>query len=241
MNLAHGCTETRVSEIESRVKALEAELAVARATLTVTRTRVLSEQRVGMADEAVMSVVRTAAPSPHRAFSPKELADVASDAAEELPDIMIQLLLPHDPLRRKWHLGAGLPSAGFCRPARLARGQVGFNSGQLRIYGLLSDGSPWEEYIRFGDLIKVGGVTIGRESSQCDIVLDDESVSRVHARLEITSQGLVVSDLNSTNGSLVNENRVDYYSSQVPLTDGATLKLGEVPLRVEFLTNNTDT
>ncbi len=41
--------------------------------------------------------------------------------------------------------------------------------------------------------------TIGRDRS-CDLVLDDERASRVHARVESGPDGLSVNDLASTNG-----------------------------------------
>ena len=44
-------------------------------------------------------------------------------------------------------------------------------------------------------------ITVGR-SNQCDVVLDDASVSRRHARVALTSNGyLKVEDLSSTNGT----------------------------------------
>ena len=51
--------------------------------------------------------------------------------------------------------------------------------------------------------------TIGR-TSRVDIVLSDDGVSRNHARLSVSEDGLVnVVDLGSTNGTFVNGNRVE--------------------------------
>lgn len=223
--------------MESRVQTLEAELASARAALTVTRTKVMASQRVGVAAENVLAVVRSAAPSPHRVL-PYTSMSGEPDKSEEQPGILIMPLPLHDPLRRKWNLGAGLPSAGFGTAGRSGEGKVLPRGGRLRLFGLLSDGEPWEKFIPLAELAREGGFTLGREKEMCDLMLEDVSVSRLHARLEISQQGLVVSDLNSTNGVYVNDNAVDYYSPQVPLTDGATLTLGEVPLRVELIMNN---
>jgi pSer/pThr/pTyr-binding forkhead associated (FHA) protein len=44
---------------------------------------------------------------------------------------------------------------------------------------------------------------IGRELD-CDIVIDDKSVSRRHCLIEVTSRGLLFRDLDSKNGSFVN-------------------------------------
>ncbi len=50
-------------------------------------------------------------------------------------------------------------------------------------------------------------VLIGRDES-CNLVLDDDSVSRRHALLERTADGFLVTDLGSTNGTYVNDSRV---------------------------------
>lgn len=51
-------------------------------------------------------------------------------------------------------------------------------------------------------------VTIGRRRD-CDLILSDGLVSRVHARIERSEGGHVVIDLGSTNGTLVNGDPVD--------------------------------
>ena len=54
----------------------------------------------------------------------------------------------------------------------------------------------------------VGPVVVGR-SPECGIQLDYPGLSRQHARLTPTAEGLLVEDLGSTNGCLVNDARVD--------------------------------
>jgi predicted component of type VI protein secretion system len=49
--------------------------------------------------------------------------------------------------------------------------------------------------------------SIGRDAS-CDLAISDMTVSRVHARLERTEDGWLLTDLNSTNGTRVNGWRV---------------------------------
>ncbi len=73
---------------------------------------------------------------------------------------------------------------------------------------------------------------IGRERSQCDIVLRDPNVSRRHAELRHDGRDWHVVDLRSTNGTLVNDVDVD----ECVLRDGDLLTLGLVNL--EFRENH---
>jgi len=50
------------------------------------------------------------------------------------------------------------------------------------------------------------GKTLGR-GTECDLVLKHDSVSRLHASIEVTDEGyLAVGDLNSSNGTFLNRN-----------------------------------
>ncbi|MBA2381080.1 MAG: FHA domain-containing protein [Chloroflexi bacterium] len=66
----------------------------------------------------------------------------------------------------------------------------------MRIRWLEPGGAGPERDIR-------GDVTIGRGAG-CDIVIDDPAISRSHARLRASPSGLVIEDLGSRNGTLVN-------------------------------------
>src|SRR5262249_48721272 len=65
-------------------------------------------------------------------------------------------------------------------------------------------------------------VTIGR-GSDCELLVNDHSVSRLHARIAWDSGGYVVTDLESTNGTLVNKIRTPTHR----LTDGDYLQIGK--------------
>lgn len=233
------CTENAgsISEMEARVRRLEAELAAARAELSVTRTREVAGLQTGPLGADSVGGVRTAAPGPHRVLPFSGAGQAQAVAAPPSPVVLLKPLLPHDPLRRKWKLGAGLPSAGQCAEAYRSPEGRSAPSGSLYVFGLLADGEPWEQLIPFSSLAADGGVIIGRDADMCHVVLDDESVSRMHARLEINQYGLVVSDINSMNGVFVDDVQVDAYTPQTRLSDGAVLTLGSVPLRVEMIVN----
>lgn len=67
--------------------------------------------------------------------------------------------------------------------------------------------------------------TIGR-APQSDVFLDDITVSREHARIERTANGLVLTDEGSLNGTYVNRQRIE--SAQ--LSDGDELQIGKYRL-----------
>jgi len=72
-------------------------------------------------------------------------------------------------------------------------------------------------------------VTIGRRADQ-DIVLNDPSVSRTHARIDLAADRAEISDLGSTNGTLVNGKRSG--AAPVPLHAGDRVQLGTVLLEL---------
>jgi diguanylate cyclase (GGDEF)-like protein len=76
-------------------------------------------------------------------------------------------------------------------------------------------------------------VTIGR-SSHSDLQLDQESVSRCHARLERRGHGYTLKDLGSTNGTLVNDEMVDV--DGCTLRDGDHIRIGRAILK--FISGN---
>jgi pSer/pThr/pTyr-binding forkhead associated (FHA) protein len=79
--------------------------------------------------------------------------------------------------------------------------------------------------------------TIGRDASN-DISLDDELVSKEHAVLEIisTEEGVtfLIQDLNSTNHTFVNDERVDLHK----LKDGDLIRIGMSDFR--FISQDPD-
>lgn len=57
-------------------------------------------------------------------------------------------------------------------------------------------------------VLQPGSTTVGRHPDS-DIFLDDVTVSRHHCRFSATTEGLMVEDAGSTNGTYVNSTRVD--------------------------------
>jgi pSer/pThr/pTyr-binding forkhead associated (FHA) protein len=68
---------------------------------------------------------------------------------------------------------------------------------------------------------------IGRGSS-ADLAIDDPHLSRRHASVRLTAEGVSIVDLGSTNGTWVNDRRID---GPEQLTDGDVIRLGRTELR----------
>lgn len=78
-------------------------------------------------------------------------------------------------------------------------------------------------------LIKRDRISIGRSRS-CDIVLSDDQVSAHHCSLEFITGEFIITDLNSTNGTYINEQRID----RKKLNSGDEIQLGNVRIRFDF-------
>jgi pSer/pThr/pTyr-binding forkhead associated (FHA) protein len=61
----------------------------------------------------------------------------------------------------------------------------------------------------FGRTFPLLGPTVLGRAADCDILLDHPGLSRQHVRLTPTDKGLLVEDLGSTNGCLLNDARIE--------------------------------
>ncbi|MDE2126016.1 MAG: FHA domain-containing protein [Armatimonadetes bacterium] len=76
-------------------------------------------------------------------------------------------------------------------------------------------------------------VTAGRGAANDIVISDDNYVSGVHVRLEVADGGMMVTDLGSTNGTLVNGERL---APHIPrfLSPADTLQIGVRAFRIEL-------
>ncbi len=74
-----------------------------------------------------------------------------------------------------------------------------------------------------------GDVLLGRAAT-CHVAIDEMMVSRVHAKIVVTEDAVIVRDMGSTNGVFVNGARIE---RPTPLREGDILSLGAVDLSIE--------
>jgi FHA domain-containing protein/zinc ribbon protein len=136
-------------------------------------------------------------------------------------------------------------SANYCSKcgAALVRDTGGADTTMAYTPGELEENSPLEDLGMDGPalVVRSGGgragehflpqgetTTIGR-SPDCDIFLDDVTVSRQHAVLRRNGDSFVIEDQGSLNGTFVNRRRIE----SVELADGDEVQVGKY--RLTFL------
>jgi hypothetical protein len=121
-------------------------------------------------------------------------------------------------------------------PAEGARGETMIYSSAARVRGEVEEAQGVR---RSRALVTVAGrrlpvpprgATIGR-SRDCDIVLDDSSISRRHAEIRPAGEGWTVADLGSTNGVRLNGRPVE---GSRPLQAGDRVELGSTEIVFEL-------
>ncbi len=71
-------------------------------------------------------------------------------------------------------------------------------------------------------MLERGEVVVGRGQG-CELMLGDSALSRRHCRILRTSEGVVIEDLGSSNGTLVDGERV---TGRQPLAEGSRIQIG---------------
>ena len=92
------------------------------------------------------------------------------------------------------------------------------------------------EYNCKGYLIRTASFWIGR-STDCDLVVDDKSVSRKHCMIQFVSGKFLLSDLHSQNGTYLNNQRI---FESVELHNRDKIRLGFVELEFSVREEQTD-
>ena len=102
----------------------------------------------------------------------------------------------------------------------------------LRFHGSDLAGYPFGFELALDRLMTMrDGVVVGRDAGQCDVALVHSTVSRRHARLSFTADGIHIEDLGSTNGTSV-DGKATPPGTRVPLQVGSRLRVGDVELSI---------
>lgn len=109
------------------------------------------------------------------------------------------------------------------------RAGIGLVKGQRRDAAIWSvEVEKGERSLRGLHVDILGPVVVGRSPSS-DIVIDEPYVSATHARFTLQGPALVLEDLNSTNGTMVNGHLID---QPVTLRDSDEVQVGDTIMRV---------
>lgn len=223
--------EAMLAELTARARELESELAGIQSAIAILQARMnngnipaggtMEEQSPVWGDGAQP-------PMPAEYYATEE-------AVEDNSMIHLQALQPHHALRNKWELGSGLENAeGEVQELEIPAEEAPVAT-ELRLYGLLSSGEPWEQRIPFSFIASDNAVIIGRDAENANVVLAEASVSRAHVQFTLSEYGLVVSDLGSTNGTAVNGEPLTAYDNYRAIQNGDTITVGSINLQVEFI------
>jgi DNA-binding winged helix-turn-helix (wHTH) protein len=107
--------------------------------------------------------------------------------------------------------------------SQLDHSQLGNSQLAASVFSLL-----WNDRV----LPLVEGENIAGRGADCSVVVDATTVSRRHARFVVSSGGVTVEDLASTNGTFVNKVAI---SSKCPLEADDEIALGKASLRLRIL------
>lgn len=107
--------------------------------------------------------------------------------------------------------------------------------GVVHFHGADDSGRKFGFDVAMDELVRrQQSVLIGRDASECNVVLLNTSVSRRHARLSVDGNNILhIEDVGSTNGTSINGEPIAPGLTR-PLEPGSTLKLGDIELVVRY-------
>lgn len=87
--------------------------------------------------------------------------------------------------------------------------------------------------MRRGHIMKVKpGAIYGRNPKRVDVLIDDEEISGLHARIQIEDDQFVLIDLGSSNGTWVNDEKI---KEVTPLNQDDEIRMGETTFVIKIL------
>lgn len=177
----------------------------------------------------------------HVELSPQDherLSPYSSTLAQELTDML------REHAHEQSYVFTGPVSIAFDKTEDLSTGRFRVRSAALAKVTPISDSSVTETAVRRASVIlevngmrhplDPPGIVIGR-GTEADLRINDPGVSRRHAEIRVSPGDplpeVSVVDLGSTNGMLVNGQRVQ----QATLDDGADVKIGNTTMTIRFV------
>lgn len=139
-----------------------------------------------------------------------ELVDTLTEYASEEDYVLL------GPLRIAFSVDENLKQGSIRVASSTKRGSIApaTSSSAANAYPLIEIGK--DRYLL------TGAVTVIGRGSDCDIIVDDTGISRHHLELRVTPNGVIATDMGSTNGSFVEGHRI----SAATLVDGNTITIG---------------
>lgn len=179
------------------------------------KQKIPSPQRDTPKPQRLSKALKADAPKPNAPSVPKEAKPATPKPADgDAPKAGVPDLTP-DTL-------APMPTNGYS-------GEEPTESGGWVLSGFDANGMAVRLNISDVDLRTAeDGILIGRNAKQCRLVLNDDSVSRRHARLAGGSP-LTIEDLDSANGTVVNREALAP-GQKVPIEPGVAIEIGGVRL-----------
>jgi len=181
---------------------------------------------------------RTVAPNEYTlTLSPGDYAHVEEWGAQALADELAENVTQHAASQR--YAFVGPVTVSFETDDALDDGRFTVRSASVRGSAAPAGGAHPSARHPLIDIdgqryLLTGPVTVIGRGSEADIVVDDAGVSRRHLEIRVTPDGVVATDLGSTNGLFVEGHQVP----AATLLDGNTLTIGRT--RILFWTGVDD-
>jgi hypothetical protein len=169
-------------------------------------------------------------------LSPADLAQVDAWGADALADELAANVTEHAAHQR--YAFVGPVTVTFVEEPALEAGRFQVRSATVRgnVAPATAAASTRHPLVDIDGqrYLLTGPVTVIGRGSDADIIVDDPGISRRHLEIRVTPDGIIASDLGSTNGTFVEGHKVP----AATLVDGNTITIGRT--RILFWTGADD-
>lgn len=169
-------------------------------------------------------------------LSPADLAQVDAWGADALADELAATVTDHAAQQR--YAFVGPVTVTFVEEPALDAGRFQVRSATVRgnVAPATAAASTRHPLVDIDGqrYLLTGPVTVIGRGSDADIIVDDPGISRRHLEIRVTPDGIIASDLGSTNGTFVEGHQVP----AATLVDGNTITIGRT--RILFWTGADD-